>query len=239
VGEEAAHPPETEYASYLLIDDLLRLQRPLTPEAPDELLFIVIHQVFELWFKLVLHELGRVAAALREGRVQAAVAPLRRVVTVEDIEERQLAVLETMGPEDFLSFRDPLAPASGFQSKQFRAIERVSASLWQAFCAAARTAGVAMPDGPGEGARDARRGALVHLYRDHLGEPLRAALHQVAELLVDHDAAVARWRFRHAMMAAREIGSRPGTGGTPGVPYLRSTLDQRFYPELWEVRTAL
>jgi tryptophan 2,3-dioxygenase len=149
-----------------------------------------------------------------------------------------------MGPEGFLEFRDPLAPASGFQSRQFRAIEWLSgergtwpgggdppagASVYEAFAA-----GLGLPE-----ERDARLAALAALYRDHAGDPLRAAWHDVAELLVDHDEGVARWRHHHALMAAREIGTRPGTGGSPGVEYLRSTVDRRFFPDLWDVRLSL
>ena len=131
-----------------------------------------------------------------------------------------LDVLETMGPEGFMEFRDPLAPASGFQSQQFREIESLSPTLYDAFAAQL----------PGE---------LAELYRDHLDDPRRALLYEVAELLVDHDEQIALWRHHHTLMAAREIGDRPGTGGSRGVEYLRTTQDKRFYPELWAVRTAL
>ncbi|MEZ0291419.1 MAG: tryptophan 2,3-dioxygenase family protein [Solirubrobacteraceae bacterium] len=249
-GEEAvseAHPASggTDYASYLLIDDLLELQRPLTPGAHDELLFIVVHQAYELWFKLILHELTAARDALAAGRPHAAAPCLRRTVVVERLLLDQLEVLETMSPEGFLEFRDPLAPASGFQSRQFRAIEWLSgardtwpersgeqppagASLYEAF-----SAGLELPDD-----RDARVAALAELYRDH-PDALRAAWHEVAELLMDHDEGIGRWRHHHALMAAREIGTRPGTGGSPGVPYLRSTVDRRFFPDLWDVRVAL
>lgn len=246
-GEEVASPPPaasggTDYASYLLIDDLLELQRPLTPGAHDELLFIVVHQAYELWFKLILHELVAARDELAGGRPQAAAPRLRRTVAVERLLLDQLELLETMSPEGFLAFRDPLAPASGFQSRQFREIEWLSgerdtwpggdppagASLYEAF-----SAGLALP-----GDRDARIAALAQLYRDH-ADPLRAAWHEVAELLVDHDEGIGRWRHHHALMAAREIGTREGTGGSPGVPYLRSTIDRRFFPELWAVRVAL
>ena len=167
---------------------------------------------------------------------------LRRTVAVERLLLDQLEVLETMSPEGFLAFRDPLAPASGFQSRQFRAIEWMSgardtwpggeppagASLYEAF-----SAGLELPED-----RDARVAALAALYRDH-PDALRAAWHEVAELLMDHDEGIGRWRHHHALMAAREIGSRPGPGGSPGVPYLRSTVDRRFFPDLWDVRVAL
>ena len=218
----------TEYAAYLLIDDLLELQRPITEGAHDELLFIVVHQAYELWFKLMLHELARVDAELRAGRPGGALTSLKRVVAIDRLLLSQLDVLETMGPEGFLEFRDPLAPASGFQSRQFRDIERASAALWEAF-----VAGADLPAG-----REERIEALAALYKDH-AEPLRALRHEVCELLVDHDETVQRWRFHHTLMAAREIGSRPGTGGSRGVEYLRGTVDKRFYDELWAVRIAL
>ena len=219
----------TDYARYLLIDDLLALQRPLTHEAHDELLFIVVHQSYELWFKLILHELARARDELLASRAQAATPRLRRVVSVERLLLSHLDVLETMGPDGFLEFRDPLAPASGFQSTQFRAIERESPGLYDAFVACA-----GLPD-----ERDARITELAKLYRDHLDDPRRALLYEVAELLVDHDELIALWRHHHTLMAAREIGSRHGTGGSRGVEYLQGTQGKRFYPELWDVRSAL
>ena len=234
----------TDYATYLLIDDLLDLQRPITPEAHDELLFIVVHQAYELWFKLILHELRLARAELTAGRPQTALAPLRRVNRIWEVLLKQLDVLETMTPEGFLEFRDPLAPASGFQSVQFRRIEWLSGlrdsfpkggtppegpSLYEAFCACA-----GLPRD-----HEGRLAALTALYRDHEDDPARAALHDVAERLVDHDEGIALWRHHHVLMAAREIGSRPGTGGSPGVPYLETTLGRRFFPELWEVRVTL
>src|SRR5215210_1005503 len=222
----------TEYSAYLLIDDLLGLQRPITPGAHDELLFIIVHQAYELWFKLMLHELELIEAELRAGRPQAAIPWLKRVVAIDRLLLNKLDVLETMGPEGFLEFRDPLAPASGFQSRQFRDIERASPRLYEAFCE-----GCGLP--AGEGAHDARIAALADLYRDHADDPARAVRHEVCERLVDHDETIQRWRFHHTLMAAREIGSRPGTGGSRGVEYLRGTVDKRFYPELWEVRVAL
>ena len=252
-GEEVAPSPPlpetvpaggTDYASYLLIDDLLRLQQPLTPDAHDELLFIVVHQAYELWFKLILHELVAARDALAGARPHVAAPSLRRVVAIERLLLDQLSVLETMGPEGFLEFRDPLAPASGFQSRQFREIEWVSGerdtwpaggdpppgpSLYEAFCA-----GLGLPED-----RERRLADLADLYRDHAGDPLRAAWHDVAELLLDHDEGTSRWRHHHAMMAAREIGTRPGTGGSPGVEYLKSRVERRFFDDLWDVRLAL
>lgn len=256
---------QTDYVTYLRIDALLDLQRPLTDGAHDEMLFIVVHQVYELWFKLILHELDATAAALDEGRPHAALAPMRHAVDVEELLIQQLRVLERMSPDGFMKFRDPLAPASGFQSTQFREIEAVSGagdrrhladagrtelqrsqllarleqrSLYDALGSALRAGGLDFPPGGDEVSRERRLTTLASLYRGH-DDPASTALHQLCELFVDHDETVARWRHHHALMAAREIGSRTGTGGSLGVAYLQSTLDRRFFPELWEVRNRL
>jgi tryptophan 2,3-dioxygenase len=248
----------TDYSTYLRIDELLRLQHPLTEGADDEMLFIVVHQAYELWFKLVLHELGLARDRLCEGEPWAAVPRLRRAVVVEELLLQQLSVLETMSPDGFLEFRDPLAPASGFQSTQYREIEAISGradpvhaqselrseeqqavlrrragepTLWDSLCATLRRLDLVADAGD-------TLGSLVAIYRDHAGA-VRAAVHEVCELLMDHDEAIARWRFHHSLMAAREIGRRPGTGGSLGVAYLDSTLGERFFPVLWEVRSAL
>jgi tryptophan 2,3-dioxygenase len=256
---------QTDYATYLRIDELLELQRPLTVGAHDEMLFIVVHQVYELWFKLILHELDAASAALDAGTAHAALPPMRRAVAVEGLLIEQLTVLETMSPDGFMRFRDPLAPASGFQSTQFREIEALSGSgdqrhlddsgrndlqraqlrdrlsgrtLYQALGTSMRAAQLDFPDGADAAARDGRLAALASLYRDH-DDAGRAVLHQLCEVFLDHDETVARWRHHHALMAAREIGSRSGTGGSVGVAYLATTLDRRFFPELWEVRNRL
>jgi tryptophan 2,3-dioxygenase len=255
----------TDYSHYLRIDQLLDLQHPLTEGAHDEMLFVVIHQVYELWFKLILHELDQATHELLAARPQGAVAPLRRTVRIDEVLIAQLHVLESMSPEGFLQFRDPLKPASGLQSGQFRAIEYVGGfseavlrddpgisdadrdallrrrgtpTLYEAFCVALRAVGIDASDGDDDATRERRLSALADLYRDHASAE-RALLHLVAELLLDHDEAFSRWRFHHSLMAAREIGTRPGTGGSAGVGYLRATVDRRFFPDLWEVRTRL
>jgi tryptophan 2,3-dioxygenase len=248
----------TDYSTYLRIDDLLRLQQPLTEGASDEMLFIVVHQAYELWFKLVLHELGLARDRLVEGEPWAAAPRLRRAVAAEELLVHQLGVLETMSPDGFLEFRDPLAPASGFQSTQYREIEAISgradpvhaesdlrspeqqailrrrareATLWDSLCDTLRLLGLV------DGDDDVLR-CLVAIYRDH-ADVVAASVHQVCELFIDHDEAIARWRYHHSLMAAREIGRRHGTGGSLGVAYLDSTLGERFFPVLWEVRSAL
>lgn len=255
----------TDYSTYLRIDDLLDLQHPLTEGAHDEMLFVVVHQVYELWFKLLLHELDHAGMNLQSGHAHRAVPPLVRATRIDELLISQLRVLETLTPEGFLSFRDPLKPASGLQSGQFRAIEYLcgmrdqahiqsldlsihdrdelrrrlsSPTLYESLCACLRAARFDVPDGDDERSQERRLDALASLYREH-DDVARAVLHQACELLLDHDEAVARWRFQHALMAAREIGSRTGTGGSLGVEYLRTTVDRRFFPELWEVRNRL
>jgi tryptophan 2,3-dioxygenase len=255
---------ETDYGAYLRIDELLHLQHPLTPGAHDEMLFVVIHQIYELWFKLILHELDSTVESLGSGRAHDAIIPLRRVLSIDEVLISQLRVLETMSPEGFLRFRDPLKPASGLQSGQFRAIEFACGrrdparlddamlapqdraelrrraqqpTLYAAFCACLRASGLDAPDGGTHTERERRLSTLSSLYNDH-ADTERALLHLLCELLLDHDEAIARWRFHHTQMAAREIGGRVGTGGL-GVGYLRSTVDYRFFPELWEVRSRL
>ncbi len=245
----------TDYSSYLRIDDLLTLQVPLTPGADDELLFIVVHQAYELWFKVMLDELRRAASRLHAGEPWRALGPLSRTVDVGRLLLGHLSVLETMSPEEFLRFRDPLNPASGFQSFQFRAIEFLSGAgdsrsldfpffdegqrawlatvagepdVWTGFLASLATL-------LGSGQVLER---LAELYHDH-STPERAALHAVAERLVDHDENLATWRHRHLLMVGREIGRRSGTGGSTGMAYLETTIGQRLYPALWDVRSAL
>lgn len=248
----------TDYSTYLKIDDLLTLQVPLTPGAPDELLFIVVHQSYELWFKVIIDEIRRARDALGCNEPWNATAHLKRLIAIEDLLLEHLRVLETMSPEGFLAFRDPLDPASGFQSVQFRAIEFLSGagvsamlefhlfddgqrawlremsespSLWHHFVASLRRTL--------EVEEDAETLDIVAaLYRDHRA-PATSALHSVAELMMDHDERLAMWRHQHMLMAGRQIGRRPGTGGSQGMSYLDTTLGRRLYPLLWEVRSVL
>ena len=248
----------TDYATYLRINDLLKLQIPLTDDAPDELLFIVVHQSYELWFKVMVDELKRAASVLHDNKPWRAVSHLRRMVEIEELLLTHLRLLDTMSPEGFLEFRDPLDPASGFQSFQFRAIEFLSGggrkavlnfeffddeqrewlgaiseipSVWAGFEHSLR---VTMGAASDEDLIDVVRA----LYLSHT-DAARTALHAVAELLMDHDENLAVWRHQHMLMAGRQIGRRPGTGGSEGMAYLDTTLNQRLYPALWEVRSVL
>ncbi len=229
------------------------------PPAHDELLFIVVHQVYELWFKELLWELETTRDLMKEGDTFGARHLLERCETIERVLIEQVSVLETMSPQDFLEFRSHLAPASGFQSVQFRELEFLSGlkdpayldrvagtedemlrlkrrleepSLWDAFCALLAQRGLPMPVDDVEG----RRASLLTIARDRKSHWEEFAL---AEAMLDHDEAVSLWRQRHVLMVERQIGSKTGTGGSTGARYLRTTLDKRFFPELWELRSYL
>jgi tryptophan 2,3-dioxygenase len=243
-GEEGRR---LSYGSYLKISELLGLQQGLSDEH-DELLFIVAHQVYELWFKVVLFELEAARDRIDADDVFFARHHLRRVHVIEKLLVQQIDVLETMSPQDFLAFRSQLAPASGFQSVQFREIEFLSGLKEPKYLARIEAT-------PAEASRlrnrldepsvdDAFRGlvkrrggpSLLDIFRDreHHGD-----LFDLCEALLDHDEAFAHWRARHVLMVERQIGSKTGTGGSSGADYLRTTLGKRFYPELWEVVSRL
>jgi tryptophan 2,3-dioxygenase len=244
------HPALT-YTSYLRLDELLACQEPLSdgPEH-DELLFIVIHQVYELWFKVLLHEADHLQRALEAGDTATALATMKRILTILKTVVAQVDVLETMTPLAFGSFRGRLERASGFQSAQFRELEavlgrrdrevladhpegpareRIAAamdrpSLYQSFLAYAGLTGR-----PSEAVQD----GLVDLYRT---DTSRA---QVCERMVDIDEGIQEWRYRHVKMVERTIGRQQGTGGSAGVDYLRSTLFHPAFPDLWAIRSRL
>lgn len=243
-GEEGR---KLSYGTYLKVPELLQLQERLSHEH-DELLFIVAHQVYELWFKVVLFELEATRDRIAADDLFFARHYLQRVYVIERLLVEQIDVLETMSPQDFLAFRSQLAPASGFQSVQFREIEFLSGLKEPRYLARLETT-------PDEMARlrrrleepsvdDAfrqlveRRGSpsLVDVFRDR---ERYGDLFDLCEALLDHDEAFAHWRSRHVLMVERQIGGKTGTGGSSGAEYLRSTLGKRFYPELWDVRSNL
>ncbi|UER53820.1 tryptophan 2,3-dioxygenase [Kineosporiaceae bacterium SCSIO 59966] len=247
------------YGSYLHLEQLLTAQVPESdPPAHDELLFITVHQVYELWFNQLLHDLVAVRGAMLDGRLWWARHLLHRVDVIERVLVTQLEVLETMTPQDFLEFRERLAPASGFQSVQYRELEFLSGAkdpgflrrfrgltdaerarlerrldeptLWDAFVHVLAQAGLPAADD------DQVRGSLLAVARDRerYGE-----VWELAEGLLDHDERAAQWRARHVQMVERQIGTKSGTGGSSGAPYLRSRLPLRYYPLLWEMRAHL
>jgi len=247
------------YTDYLRLADLLAQQVPeSSPARHDELLFITIHQVYELWFKLLLAELTDARDRMLDGEAYLPRVRLERCHAVERVLIGQVDVIDTMTPQDFLAFRTKLAPASGFQSAQFREIEFLSGlkdpqflsrfrglgetererlhrrlaepSLWDGFLAVLGRAGFAVETA--EQRFTAYRQIAVD--RERYGP-----LWDLAEALVAHDQSFSLWRARHVLMAERQIGTKPGTGGSAGGAYLRSRVETRFYPELWELRSRL
>src|ERR1700737_2642071 len=246
MGYQDASGRRLSYDSYLHIPQLLGLQEGLT-QAHDELLFIVVHQVYELWFKVLIDELESVRASIEADELRAARHALARVKVIEDLLVEQVAVLETMAPQDFLTFRSKLAPASGLQSVKLRDVKFLSGLKDRGYIKALAGEGDARArlqrrlDEPSLHdvffALIERRGVTVtDLYRqgDH-----HADLLELAEALLDHDEGFRLWRLRHIEMVERQIGDKPGTGGSTGVRYLQSTLGKRFFPEFWEVRSQL
>jgi tryptophan 2,3-dioxygenase len=216
------------YSSNLALDEILGAQRPRSDE-PDEMLFIVIHQVYELWFKQILHELGRLPAHFAGRDSHRAMDTLRRVLTILKVAVAQVDVLETMTPRQFTSFRARLDSSSGFQSAQFRQMEQALADVYPGYLSLLLSAGYEVPE-PGT---DEMVAVLARVYADDGPEA------QVAERLVDLDEGLQEWRYRHVKMVERTIGDKSGTGGSPGVAYLRSTLFRPIYPDLWAVRRLM
>ena len=245
------------YGGYLRLSELLSLQVPQA-DAHDELLFITVHQVYELWFRQMLHELVAARDAMMAGAGWRARQLLRRVHAIERLLIAQVDILETMTPQDFLQFREGLAPASGFQSVQYRELEFLSGVKDAAFVARFRaisdTERNRLADRLAEpslwdayltllGARGLLVGSdeeVLQSLRVIAGD--RAAyddLWQLAEDLLTHDELAALWRARHVQMVERQIGTKSGTGGSTGAPYLRKRVPLRYYPLLWELRDHL
>jgi tryptophan 2,3-dioxygenase len=243
-GEEGR---ELSYGTYLKVRELLELQRGLSQEH-DELLFIVAHQVYELWFKVVLFELEAARDRIDADDIFFARHYLHRVHVVERLLIEQIAVLETMSPQDFLAFRSKLAPASGFQSVQFREIEflsglkepkyldRLEATTEERARLHRRLEEPSLGDAFRRLLERRDSPSLPDIFRDR---ERYGDLFDLCEALLDHDEAFAHWRARHVLMVERQIGSKTGTGGSSGAQYLRTTLGKRFYPELWDVRSQL
>jgi tryptophan 2,3-dioxygenase len=259
------------YNKYLRVPELIALQECLSdPAHHDELLFITIHQTYELWFKQILHEIDAALIAMNEDRAPSATRAVVRAVEIEKVLVRQIHILETMTPMSFLGFRDELNPASGFQSMQFREIEIASGlkdaamldnfrddefaskrlrarhdapGLGEVFFEYLRRRGFDAPADDAALDRDGRqklygrrvRAALEVL--THFDE--RADEFRLSEALIAHDEYFQLWRAHHVRMVERMVGTKRGTGGSEGVNYLRTTLDQKFFPELWEARTHL
>jgi tryptophan 2,3-dioxygenase len=237
---------ELNYGSYLALDELLSLQRPLSrPEHPDELLFIVVHQASELWFKVILHELDALIVALERFEVMYAVLAVRRVTALMRIVSAQLSALETLPPQHFAQFRRYLGTSSGSQSEQFRAIEAVSGLRSDHFMHAVAEYGEIPPLVRRALERPTLQGLFERLLEEEgttLEElytgPRPTPLYLLAEGLLEYEQQFALWRFLHVQLVERVLGpGTTGTGGTLGARYLAHTVSQRFFPKLWEVRT--
>jgi tryptophan 2,3-dioxygenase len=225
-------PPDLDYKGYLKLTSLLELQRPLADPAAgchDEMLFIVIHQVFELWFKLMIHEIDRILELIDQDDPQEAERLIRRLTAIVRLFIPKLSVLETMIPSDFIKFRDLLKPASGFQSFQFREVEFASGlkdrrylsmfrsdpdatarlqkrldepTVWDRFVKLLEKRGFDVRD-------DAQQvQAIVKIYRRGGDHDLR----MLCEAMIEYDEMFSLWREHHVRMAQRMIGSKPGTG---------------------------
>lgn len=246
------------YNEYLRVPELLKLQTTLSqPVSHDELLFIVIHQTYELWFKQVLHELDATIKWMDERRTFRVNHSLRAIIAIEKVMVTQIHILESMAQIGFLEFRDKLNPASGFQSMQFRELEFVSGQKDEKILEnfkedtfayerlKRRLQGPTIADafwsmlgreGFAVSTHDERVASIVGILthpEDH------GNLFIMQDLLIEHDENISLWRYHHVLMVERMLGMKRGTGGSEGVGYLMTTITKRFFPELWEARTHL
>ncbi|MTI87720.1 MAG: tryptophan 2,3-dioxygenase [Balneolaceae bacterium] len=252
------------YTSYLKINELIELQELKSdPAEHDEMLFIIIHQTYELWFKQILHEFGKLKNDLEAGNTWGALKTMRRVLTIMKTMVSQIDILETMTPLEFNSFRNFLGQSSGFQSLQFREVEILCGlrfplmrkahkdqpehievleqrmeenTLWESFCQYLTKKGY-----PISAPRENEHG-LVHNPSEKNQEVLVEVMNHepecalTSELFVDFDEGLQEWRYRHVKMVERTIGTKKGTGGSDGVKYLRKTLHHSIFPDLWAIR---
>ena len=261
--------PPLSYNKYLRVQDLIQLQNCLSdPAHHDELLFITVHQAYELWFKQILHEIDAAIALIAENRLPAATRGISRIVDIEKLLVSQIHILESMTPISFLAFRDELNPASGFQSMQFREIEFSSGlkdrrilqefaadsfaydrlqqrdskpSLADVFYEALSRRGFDAPtdatDAEDQKANYGKRTRTILEILTHFENHYEEF--QLTEVLLDHDEYFSLWRSHHIKMVERMVGAKRGTGGSEGIGYLKTTLEKKFFPEIWEARTYL
>ncbi|GAB5408079.1 MAG: tryptophan 2,3-dioxygenase family protein [Balneolaceae bacterium] len=256
---------ELTYTNYLKIDKLVKLQQLKSdPEEHDEMLFIIIHQTYELWFKQILHEFGKLRKELESANTWNSVKTLRRILTIMKTLVSQVDILETMTPLEFNSFREFLGQSSGFQSLQFREVEilcglrlplmieahkdipkhieilksrMTEPTLWESFGMYLTKKGFSVKP-----KRENEVGLMFNpseeiqqiLIKVMQNEPELAL---VCELFVDFDEGLQEWRYRHVKMVERTIGRKKGTGGSHGVKYLKTTTDHSIFPDLWAIRS--
>ncbi|MFO0825864.1 MAG: tryptophan 2,3-dioxygenase family protein [Gemmataceae bacterium] len=256
------------YASYLQVEELLALQKPRSePEEHDELLFIVVHQAYELWFKLLLHELDKVKQDFGANRLYPAISTFKRLRTIMKVAVEQVDIVETLTPMSFNSFRARLEHASGFQSSQFRELEFAlgykradmlqyqqhdaaalarlqqrlnEPSLVDAFYLFLQQNGVTIPESL------LNRDRTLPTIADETVEEGILRLYKsepnleiLFELMTDFDEGLQEWRYRHIKLVERTIGSKKGTGGSLGVEFLKRSLFSPVFPDLWAIRHRL
>jgi tryptophan 2,3-dioxygenase len=258
-----------DYSDYLHVEQLVACQHPLSDEH-DEMLFIIQHQVSELWMKLVIHELRAAIEFVQKDDLEPCFKIIARVKHIIWQLFQQWAVLETLTPSEYVKFRHVLGPASGMQSLQYRTIEFLlgnkdakmirpfshkpelyegikadleAPSLYDEFILHLGRRGFEIPEGYAETdfckphESDER---LTNLFFKFYYEPGNYwSEYEMAEKLIDVDAQIAQWRFRHMKTVERVIGFKRGTGGTAGVPWLQKVIFVRLFPELWDVRNLL
>jgi tryptophan 2,3-dioxygenase len=248
------------YSDYLKLGDLLDSQKCLSADH-DEMLFIVIHQTYELWFKEMLHELDYLRKLLLSNDLPRALHTTKRILTILKVLVHQTDILETMTPLEFLTFRDRLESASGFQSSQFRELEFAlgqkneqilnrfitsseegqrlkkrfeEESLWQVFLEFLKLNGYKITEEMINADKEVESTGLKEILINVYNSNYMIA--QFCELLVDLDEGFQEWRYRHVKMVERTIGTKQGTGGSDGVKYLMATLSIKFFPLLWSIR---
>ncbi len=251
------------YADYLQIDQLLDLQTPQSdPPEHDETLFIIIHQTYELWFKQILHECEKIKADFTAGELYGAIHSFKRIRTIMKVLVEQMDILETMTPLSFVSFRDRLDTASGFQSVQYRELEFVlgskrpdmlayhgadgkatltrrleERSLYSHFYDFLETLGVEVPaalkSAPVESPTEPSEELQAQVLATYRQNP---SFQILVELMTDFDEGLQEWRYRHVMLVMRTIGQKKGTGGSLGVEFLKKSLFRPAFPDLWEIR---
>ncbi|HMU44691.1 MAG TPA: tryptophan 2,3-dioxygenase family protein [Ignavibacteriaceae bacterium] len=251
------------YSSYLQLDELLNIQK-LKSEGldHDEMLFIIIHQTYELWFKQILHELDHLKFLMTDNDLPRSLHTLKRILTILKVLVHQTDILETMTPLEFLTFRDRLESASGFQSYQFRELEFAlgqknekilhlfeensparlklekrfrDLSLWQVFLKFLKNNDYPISE---EAIKNSTNKNSDQKIESILIDIYKTDhnIAQLCELLLDLDEGIMEWRYRHVKMVERTIGTKHGTGGSDGVNYLMTTLSIKFFPMLWSIR---